>query len=616
MDLNLFGFRIGVTKNDQEAKAAERIPTFTPPPNEDGAIEFAAGGAYGASIDMEGTVKSESALITKYREMALTPECDYAVDDIINEAIVTDDRASPCEISTDELEQPSAIKNKIRAEFEEVLGLLDFRNLAYDIFRRWYVDGRLYFHIMIDVNNPRAGIKELRYIDPRKIRKVREPRRKTPGQQVQGQSTAAQIQPAFNEYFLFNPNGLASGTGTQGIKIAKDSICYVHSGILDQKNKLILSHLQKALKPLNQLTMLEDSSVIYRLARAPERRIFYIDVGNLPKMKAEQYVRDMMTKHKNKLVYDVATGAVRDDRKFMTMLEDYWLPRREGGKGTEIETLPGGENLGEMTDVEYFRRKLYKALNVPVSRMESDASFNVGRSSEISRDEIKFSKFVDRIRSRFNQLFNDLLEIQLVLKGVMTREEWKTIRKEIQYDYHKDNHYTEMKEQEIMNSRLAILQQVDLFLGKFYSREWVQKKVLRFTDEEIEELQAQMDKEKEENPEASGPTGAMQPGDDGQDQGDPPGMPGMAPGNPGQPPQKPKQAAKPLPKPKPAKMIPGQILGMQQRESRRISSTAKTVLSEDKEFLDSVHTTFGVELPPDDITTEEPNEVINSPDKE
>lgn len=493
MAINLFGFRIG--KPDDEIKKAEQVPSFAPPPNNDGAVEIAPGGAYGTFVDLEGTAKTEAELVTRYREMAMQPECDYAIDDIVNESIVTDERSLPVEINLDELEDiPENIKEKIRNEFDAIAKQLDFSNLGYEIFRRWYVDGRLYYHIMIDEKNPRAGIQELRYIDPRRIRKIREPIRTTPAQAAKPFKTV----PAYNEYYLYNPSGLAQGTVTQGTKISKDSICYVHSGLLDQRNRMVLSHLHKALKPLNQLRMLEDATVIYRLARAPERRIFYIDVGNLPKMKADQYVRDMMVKHKNRLVYDANTGEVRDDRKFMTMLEDFWLPRREGGRGTEITTLPGGENLGEMTDVEYFRKKLYKSLGIPVSRLESDGQFNIGRSSEITRDEVKFSKFVDRLRNRFGHLFDNLLEIQLALKGVMTREEFRVLKNSIKYDFMKDNHFSEMKEQEILNSRLNTLQQIDIYVGKYYSQNWIQKNVLRMSSEEIEEIGKEIEGEHED----------------------------------------------------------------------------------------------------------------------
>lgn len=493
MAIELFGFRIGRANEDEE-KLAQQVPSFAPPPNLDGAMEIAPGGAYGTYVDMEGTAKNEAQLVTRYREMAMFPEVEAAVDDIVNEAIVTDDDADPISINLDDLKQPESVKKRIREEFDTILSMLDFSNMSYDIFRRWYVDGRLFYHIMIDTKSPRKGIQELRYIDPRRIRKVRQPMRRTP---VVGQNSKLVI-PAYEEYYIYNPMGtvmgVTGGTGTlgQGVKIAKDSICYVHSGLLDSRNTMVLSYLHRAIKPLNQLRMLEDAVVIYRLARAPERRIFYIDVGNLPKAKAEQYVRDMMVKHKNRLVYNADTGEIKDERKFMTMLEDYWLPRREGGRGTEITTLPGGENLGQMEDVDYFKKKLYKSLHVPVSRLEPEGTFSMGRQGEITRDEIKFAKFTERLRSRFCHLFDNLLEIQLVLTGVITREEWKDFKNDINYDFQRDNYYAEIKEQEMQNSRLNILGIVDAYAGKYYSIEWIRKNVLKQNDDEIAEIDKQI----------------------------------------------------------------------------------------------------------------------------
>lgn len=486
MAIELFGFRIGRANEDEE-KLAQQVPSFAPPPNLDGAMEIAPGGAYGTFVDMEGTSKNEAQLVTRYREMAMTAEVEAAVDDIVNEAIVTDDDADPISINLDELKQPESVKKRIREEFDNILSMLDFSNISYDLFRRWFVDGRLFYHIMIDTKQPRKGIQDLRYIDPRRIRKVRQPMKRTP---VVGQNSKLVI-PAYEEYYIYNPAG-GNGTLVQGIKIAKDSICYVHSGLLDARNTMVLSYLHRAIKPLNQLRMLEDAVVIYRLARAPERRIFYIDVGNLPKAKAEQYVRDMMVKHKNRLVYNADTGEVKDDRKFMTMLEDYWLPRREGGRGTEITTLPGGENLGQMEDVEYFKKKLYKSLHVPVSRLEPEGTFSMGRQGEITRDEVKFAKFTERLRARFCHLFDNLLEIQLVLTGVITREEWKGFRNDIKYDFQRDNYYAEIKEQEMLNSRLGILGIVDAYAGKYYSVEWIRKNVLNQRDTEIAEIDKQI----------------------------------------------------------------------------------------------------------------------------
>ena len=492
MAIDLFGFRIGKDEDSAE-KLAVQVPSFAPPPNLDGAMEVAPGGAYGTYVDLEGTAKNEAELVTRYREMSMYPECESAIDDVVNEAIITDERDDPVTINLDKLEQPESVKRRIEEEFNNVCKLLDFHNNSYEIFRRWYIDGRLFYHIMIDLKQPRKGIQELRYIDPRRIRKIRQPIKRVP---VVGQNSKL-IAPPYEEYYLFNPAGLSSGTLTQGVKISKDAISYTHSGLLDARNRMVLSHLHKAIKPLNQLRMLEDAVVIYRLARAPERRIFYIDVGNLPKAKAEQYVRDMMVRHKNRLVYDANNGEIKDARKFMTMLEDYWLPRREGGRGTEITTLPGGENLGQMEDVDYFRKKLYKSLSVPISRLEPDGQFSLGRQGEITRDEVKFAKFIERLRDRFSHLFDNLLEIQLLLTGVMTREEWKEMKDQIKYDFQRDNYYSEIKEQDMMNNRLAVLGIVDAYAGKYYSVEWIRKNVLRQTEDEIREMDQQMSAEGE-----------------------------------------------------------------------------------------------------------------------
>lgn len=487
----LFGFTIARKKQEDQQ---ENLPSIVSPTQEDGAIEIAPGGAYGTYVDLEGKAKNEGELVTKYRQMALQPECDSAVQDVVNEAIVVTEDSGPVEIVLDKLDYPENIKKKIHEEFEAIMKLLDFNNNAYDLFRKWYVDGRLYHHIVIDEKNPRQGIKDLRYIDPRKIRKIKESLKEKDAR------TGATVFKGMNEYYLYNAGGVNSSNQAQGVKIAKDSISYCHSGLLDERNSMIYSYLHKAIKPLNQLRMLEDAVVIYRLARAPERRVFYIDVGNLPKMKAEQYMRDMMVKHKNKLIYDASTGEVRDDRKFMTMLEDFWLPRREGGRGTEITTLPGGQSLGEMDDVDYFRRKLYKSLNVPITRMDAENQFNLGRASEITRDELKFNKFVMRLRNRFSILFSDLLEIQLALKGVITRGEWKEMKQDIFYDFQEDNHFTELKDTEIMQGRLQILGDVDNFVGKYFSEDWIRKNVLRMTEEEIKDEQKQIDKEADEAP--------------------------------------------------------------------------------------------------------------------
>jgi hypothetical protein len=482
----LFGFKI----TRAESESNDDLKTFVPSQIDDGAVEIAAGGAYGTFLDLDGTAKSEAELVTRYREMSMQPECDSAVEDIVNEAIILDKESGAVEIVLDGLAQPASIKNKIREEFENILYMLDFSNKGYDIFRRWYVDGRLYHHIVIDDKSPRDGIRELRYIDPRKIRKIRETVKKKDPRT--GATLYAKDQ---KEFFLYNPKGIVTSNATQGIKIAPDSISYAHSGLTDSRNNMILGYLHKAVKPLNQLRMLEDATVIYRLARAPERRIFYIDVGNLPKMKAEQYLRDMMVKHKNKLVYDATTGEVRDDRKFMTMLEDFWLPRREGGRGTEITTLPGGQNLGEMDDVDYFRRKLYKSLNVPITRMEADNQFNLGRSSEVTRDEIKFNKFIGRLRTRFSHLFDGLLEIQLVLKGVLTRAEWEKMRNTIHYDFTDDNYFSELKQTEILTERLRLASEIDPLVGKYYSMKWVRSNILQMSEEEIKDIDKEIEAE-------------------------------------------------------------------------------------------------------------------------
>ena len=492
----LFGFTIARKKQDDQQ---ENLPSIVSPTQDDGAVEVAPGGAYGTYVDLEGKAKNEGELVTKYRQMVQQPECDSAVQDVVNEAIVISEDSGPVNIVLDKLDYPQSIKKKITEEFESVLKMLDFNNTAYDIFRKWYVDGRLYYHIVIDEKNPRQGIKDLRYIDPRKIRKIREPIKE------KDKRTGATIYKGMNEYFMYTQGGMTSTNQTQGVKIAKDSIAYCHSGLLDERNSMVYSYLHKAMKPLNQLRMLEDAVVIYRIARAPERRVFYIDVGNLPKMKAEQYMRDMMVKHKNKLIYDASTGEVRDDRKFMTMLEDFWLPRREGGRGTEITTLPGGQSLGEMDDVDYFRRKLYKSLGVPITRMESESNFNIGRSSEITRDEVKFNKFIMRLRSRFSILFDELLEIQLALKGVITRAEWKEMKQDIHFDFQEDNHFTELKDTEIMQGRLQILGEIDSYVGRYFSGDWVRKNVLRMTEEDIKNEQKQIDQEESEAPDEEDP---------------------------------------------------------------------------------------------------------------
>lgn len=486
MAITLFGYKIG--KEEKE----EQIVSFVPPSDDDGATPIVGGGAYGTYLDLDTKTTNESQLITKYREMSLQAECDAAIDDIVNESIVYGESDYPVEIVLDNLEQPESVKKKIREEFEYILKLLDFNNQGYDIFRRWYIDGRIYYHMAIDEKNPRQGLKDIRYIDPRKIKKVKEitDKRKQAGVDVK-------LFDKPKEYYIYSDKGFAKDANT-GLKISADSICFAHSGIVSSDGRTIVSHLHKAIKPLNQLRMLEDATVIYRISRAPERRIFYIDVGNLPKMKAEQYLRDIMNRYKNKLVYDANTGEVRDDRRFQTMLEDFWLPRREGGRGTQIDTLPAGQSLGEVDDVLYFQKKMYKSLNVPVSRLESEAGFSLGRASEITRDELKFNKFINRLRLRFSIMFDRLLETQLLLKGVCTKKEWKTLKENIYYDFLSDSHFTEMKEAEIMRERLGLLSEMDPYLGKYYSKKYIQKNILQLNDEDIKELEDEISKEAEE----------------------------------------------------------------------------------------------------------------------
>ena len=487
--MELFGFEI------KRRKTQEDLPSFTSVETDDGAVVVSSGGAQGQYVDLEGSAKSEAELVTRYRDMAMHPECDVAIDDIVNEVVVLNDNGNIVELDLDDLEQPDSIKNKIREEFDNIIELLDFNNLAYDVFRRWYIDGRMYYHAIIDEKNPRAGIQELRYIDPRKIRKVRKDKKK------RDPKSGITLKLPADEFFMYNEKGFKKGyaggnaTGDQGVRIAKDSIIHVTSGMIDSGNKMVLGHMHKAIKPLNQLRILEDAAVIYRISRAPERRIFYIDVGNLPKMKAEQYLRDMMAKHKNRLVYDAGSGEIRDDRKFMTMLEDFWLPRREGGRGTEITSLPGGQNVGEMDDVLYFQKKLYKALNVPVSRLDPETGFSLGRASEISRDELKFAKFVDRLRLRFAMLFHKCMERQLIMKGVITSEDWSEFKSSIKYNFAEDNHFAELRDAEVLRERITTLNDIENYVGRYYSQEWIRKNVLQHSDDEIEEMNKQMQEE-------------------------------------------------------------------------------------------------------------------------
>ena len=489
MALNLFGFTIARRQVEGEAESQQ---SFAAPSNEDGALTITSAAYYGTYVDLDGTAKNEVELISRYREMAMQPELESAIEDIVNEAIVQDDDGKTTKIILDDLNQPDKIKKAIQEEFNTVLRLFNYSNMAQDIFKRYYIDGRLYYHIIVDRENPITGIKELRYIDPRKIRKIREIRKQ------KDERTGVEIMNVINEYYIYNEkaiSGSQSNYGPVGTRITKDSIININSGLMDSRRAIVLSYLHKAIKPLNQLRMIEDATVIYRISRAPERRIFYIDVGNLPKLKAEQYLRDIMVKYKNKLVYDANTGEVRDDRKFLSMMEDFWLPRREGGKGTEITTLPGGQNLGELEDVKYFEKKLYKSLNVPMSRLEESSGFSVGRSSEITRDELKFSKFVNKLRSKFTELFDQALRVQCVLKGICTDAEFTEFKEFIYYDFIKDNNFTELKEAELMRDRLTLLSQVDPYTGTYYSKNWIRRNVLRMDDDEIQEIDKEIEQE-------------------------------------------------------------------------------------------------------------------------
>ena len=499
----LFGFSI-----DDDNNLSPSAVSPVPPNNEDGVDHYLTSGFFGSYVDIEGVYKTEFDLIKRYREMALHPECDSAIEDIVNEAIVSDSNDTPVQIDLDNLNASDGIKKSVREEFKTILDLLDFDKKAHEIYRNWYVDGRLFYHKVIDLKNPQEGIQELRYIDAMKIRYVRQVKKSknNPNDLLRNPNKDNPMDfefPEIEEYFSYNPklqyptgtSGYASQASNKGIKIAKDSITYCSSGLVDRNKGSTLSYLHKAIKSLNQLRMIEDSLVIYRLSRAPERRIFYIDVGNLPKVKAEQYLRDVMMRYRNKLVYDANTGEIRDDKKYMSMLEDFWLPRREGGRGTEITTLPGGQNLGEITDIEYFKKKLYRALNVPPSRMDGEGGFNLGRSSEILRDELKFTKFVARLRKRFSNMFNDMLKTQLILKNIITPEDWDKMSEHIQYDFLYDNHFSELKDAELMNERLALAQVAEPYVGKYYSQDYVRRKILRQTDEEILEQNRLIEKE-------------------------------------------------------------------------------------------------------------------------
>src|SRR5210317_2194644 len=483
----LFGFSITRARKQSDPKQS-----FTTSQADDGTQTVAAGGYFGSYLDMEGTAKSEADLIRRYREIALHPECDMAIEDIVNEAIVANENKQPVRLLLDNLPYGKDIRRKIEDEFSNILELMNFNTKGHDIFRRWYTDGRIYYQKIIDRNSPKKGMTELKYIDPRKIKKIREVRKKRP----EGVSPSMMtVVDEFVEYYMFNEKGVAGTTSGTGIKIAPDTIAFCPSGLIDQNKNIVLSYLHKAIKPTNQLRMIEDAAVIYRIARAPERRIFKIDVGNLPKVKAEQYLRDVMARYRNKLVYDASTGEVRDDRNYMSMLEDFWLPSREGGRGTDISTLPGGQNLGEITDIEYFRAKLYRSLNVPASRLEASQGFNLGRSTEITRDELKFTKFVQRLRKKFTELFNDILKTQLILKAVITEEDWHLLRDHVQYDFLQDGHFAELKDSEMLLERLRLANEVRDYVGKYYSVQYVRKMILKQSDRDIEDIDNQIKQE-------------------------------------------------------------------------------------------------------------------------
>jgi|11_taG_2_1085331.scaffolds.fasta_scaffold05035_3 hypothetical protein len=502
--MDLFGFEINRKK---EQKEAEKLVSFVPPSNEDGALTVAAGGVYGTYVDLDGSVRTEAELVNKYRAISFDPTIDMAIQEICNEAIVEDSDEDTVSIVLDDVEQPDRIKKTIQEEFNNVLQLLEFNRLSYELFRRWYVDGRLYYHVLVDEKKPTKGILEVRYVDPRNIKKVREIKKE------KDKSTGVTIEKVVNEYYMYSPSGFLKRTGSltgstmntygssgsasaEGVKIARDAVVYCTSGYQSLDNKLILSYLQKAIRPLNQLRSLEDSLVIYRISRAPERRIFYVDVGGLPKAKAEQYLSDIMTKFKNKVVYDSSTGEIRDDRKFMTMLEDFWLPRREGGRGTEITTLPGGQNLGDIDDVVYFQNNLYRSLNVPISRLQPETTFSLGRATEITRDEVKFGKFITRLRSKFSELFMKLLERQLILKGVCTTEDWTEWKQQIDFDFAVDNYFEELKLAELNRDRVGLAREMEEYVGKYYSHEYMRRYVLQHSEAEIEEIDKQIAEEK------------------------------------------------------------------------------------------------------------------------
>ena len=485
--MELFGFRL--ERGKQEKKQEKALKSFVVPTFDDGAIPVEAGGFYGQYVDLDGTVRNDFELTMKYREMAQDPIVEVAIDDVVNEAIVVGEKKSPIKIVLDRLKASDNVKERIHEEFRNILRVMQFETKGTEIFRRWYVDGKIFFHLIIDDKNPQTGILELRYVDPMNIQKIREYTKET---LING----TKIITGYKDFYLYNKDNPRSGGNPSGIKISEDAIAFCSSGLMDSRYKRTVGFLHKAIKPLNQLRMLEDSIVIYRISRAPERRIFYIDVGNLPKTKAEQYVKDLMNRYRNRLVYDAATGEVRDDKKFMSMMEDYWLPRREGSRGTEITTLQGGQNLGELTDVIYFQKKLYRALSVPVSRLEQDKQFMLGRSTEITRDEVRFTKYIHRLRIKFSEFFFDVLKKQLILKKIISPDEWNEMKEAIYFDFLKDNLFTELKNAELRKQQVEEVGNIKPYIGKYYSHEWVRKNVLGFNEAEIKEMDKEIEKER------------------------------------------------------------------------------------------------------------------------
>jgi hypothetical protein len=507
----LFGFKIERLKGP----STDPRQNIVPPQADDGTQTVPAGGFFASYGGFDVTARNELDLIRRYREIALHPECDSAIEDIVSEAIVSNENQQSVHVDLSKLEYNDKIKGKIRESFSEILKLLNFDIKGHDIFRRWYVDGRLFYHKIIEKDSPRLGITELRYIDPRKIKKIREIRKN----RIDGTPGSFAFENKYQEYYIFNERGIhpTATSNAGGLQIATDAISYCPSGLVDQTHNQVLSYLHKAIKPVNQLRMIEDAVVIYRIARAPERRIFYIDVGNLPKIKAEQYLRDVMARYRNKLVYDASTGEIRDDRNYMSMLEDFWLPRREGGRGTEITTLPGGQNLGEIADIEYFQKKLYRSLNVPISRLESGTGFNLGRAAEISRDEVKFTKFVGRLRKKFCMLFHDLLKTQLILKGIIAPEEWDSIAGDITYSFLQDGYFAELKHTEMLRERIGLVRDLESYIGKYFSNEYIRTKILKQNEQEQEEINNQIKEEQPEQPQETEPTKETEPVDQGND---------------------------------------------------------------------------------------------------